>query len=90
VAVFDGLVDVRHEGRERTAVAVRSGGPFVWKAIIEGAWDELEVDGRARSARRGTDEAGRPVSWVTVDLAPGARATVSTPEGVKPTFFEKK
>jgi hypothetical protein len=77
--VFDGLVDVRHDGRRRSTLAVRSGGPIAWEAVIEGAWDELEVDGRARKAERGADEAGRPISWVTVDLTPGGQATVSAP-----------
>ncbi|HSA95654.1 MAG TPA: hypothetical protein VLJ16_06375, partial [Acidobacteriota bacterium] len=77
--VFDGLVDIRHDGRGRTALTRRSGGRIFWKAAFEGERDELEVDGVAREAVHGTDAAGRPVSWVTVEIAAGQRATVAAP-----------
>jgi hypothetical protein len=79
--VFDGAIDVRHDGRRRTSLTVRSGGGLVWKAVFDGARDELEVDGQAVKAGRGVDEAGRPVSWVTVDLASGRTVTVTVPAG---------
>jgi len=80
LAVFDGAVDVRHEGRRRTTLTVRSGRDLVWKAVFDGRWDELDVDGAARRASRGVDEAGRPVSWITVNLTAG-RASIVGPKG---------
>ena len=77
--VFDGLVDIRHEARHSTTLAVRSGGAFVWRAVFEGVWDELTVDGFARKAERGVDEAGRSVSWVDVPMSASRKATVSAP-----------
>jgi hypothetical protein len=77
--VFDGLVDVRHEGRRRTVLSVRTGGEIVWKAVIEGAWDELMVDGVAQEAHHGEDEAGRPVTWVTVEMSAGKTVAVAAP-----------
>jgi len=79
VPVFDAVVDIRHDGRTKSRLAVRSGGPFVWKAVFDGTWDALEVDGVPRIAWLGADSAGRPVSWVTVELTPGARVVVSVP-----------
>jgi len=60
---------------------------------IRRAWDEIEVDGVPVKAARGVDEAGRPISWVTVELVPAGRPSPgrSGPrDGVKPTFFRKK
>jgi len=79
--VLDAVVDVRHEGALRTTLAVRSGGAFVWRAVVEGAWGELTVDGSARPAVRGADEAGRPVSWVDVQISAARTVTVSVPAG---------
>ncbi len=75
--VFDGLVDIRHEARHSTTLTARSGGAFVWRAVFEGVWDELTVDGVARKAERGVDEAGRALSWVDVPMSATRQATVS-------------
>jgi hypothetical protein len=77
--VFDARIDVRHDGRTRTGFTVRAGGPVVWKAVFDGRLDNLEVDGAARTASHGLDEAGRPVSWVTVEVAAGRTAVVAVP-----------
>jgi hypothetical protein len=76
VPVFDSVIDVRHDGRRRTACAVRSGGVIVWKAGIEGDWEELEVNDVGWKALQGEDTAGRRVSWVMVNLAAGEKAVV--------------
>ena len=75
--VFDGLVDVRHDGHSRTTLQVRSGRAFVWQAVFEGVWDELEVDGVARAAEHGEDDAGRPVSRLKIEMSPGKRVTAA-------------
>jgi hypothetical protein len=72
--VFDDVVDVRHDGRLRTSLSVRSGGGLVWKAVFDGRWDTIEVDGAKRQATRGADEAGRPVSWTAIELSAGRTA----------------
>ena len=81
IPVFDGVVDIRHDGRRGTSFAVRAGGNVVWKAVVEGRWKELMVNGVAREALQGEDEAGRPVSWVTVMLAAGEKAVVNAAGG---------
>jgi hypothetical protein len=78
--VFEGVIHVRHDGRRRTSLTVRSGRDSVWKAVFDGTWDELEVDGAAQKASRGADEAGRPISWVTVKMSAG-RTSVVGPKG---------
>jgi hypothetical protein len=81
VPVFDSVVDVRHDGRRGTSFAVRSGGSVTWKAVVDGSWKELRVNGVAREALRGRDEAGRPISWVMVELSAGERAVVAPSGG---------
>ena len=88
--VFDGLIDIRHEARHSTTLTARSGREFVWRAVFEGVWDELTVDGVARKAEHGTDEAGRAVSWVDVPMSAGRTATVSTPAARRPDRKDKE
>jgi Putative zinc dependent peptidase (DUF5700) len=78
VPVFDCLIDIRHDGRRRSVCASHSGSRLVWKAVIEGDWQELMVNGVARKALHSEDEAGRKISWVMVSLAPGEKAVVET------------
>jgi hypothetical protein len=77
--VFDALVDVRHGGKQSSTLTLRAGSPLVWRAVFEGAFDALDVDGNARPASRGVDEAGRPISWIDVEMSPGRTATVAVP-----------
>ena len=78
--VFAGVVDVRHEGRQRTMLNARSAGDFIWRAVFDGHWDDLEVDGVEKHANNATvDEAGRTVSWVEVKMSVGKKVTVSVP-----------
>jgi len=83
VPVFDSLIDVRHDGRRKTGCAVRSGGAVVWKAVIEGDWKELEVNGAGRTAFHGEDTAGRKISWVMINLAAGEKAVVLAGRGLE-------
>jgi len=76
VPVFNSRVDVRHDGRKKTGCAVRSGAGVVWKAVIEGDWEELEVNGVGRKALHGEDTGGRNISWVLINLAAGEKAVV--------------
>jgi hypothetical protein len=84
VPVFDGVIDVRHDGRQKSRCALRSGGAVLWKAAFEGDWEELEVNGVGRKAFRGMDACGRKISWVTVNLAAGGKAIVEAGLGPHP------
>jgi len=80
VPVFDGVVDVRHEGRRRTMLNARSGGDFIWRAVFDGRWEALDVDGvRTKANSYNLDEAGRPVSWVDIEISAGKKITISVP-----------
>jgi hypothetical protein len=78
VPVFDGAIDIRHDGRRGTSLTLRAGGGIVWKAVFEGGSNELTVNGVPGKARQGKDEAGRPISWITIELAAGETAVVTT------------
>lgn len=60
-----------------TTFTIHSGGSVEWKAVFEGRWDELSVDGIRRKAVQATDDAARPVSWITVRLSAGQKAVVT-------------
>jgi hypothetical protein len=77
--VFDGVADIRHDGRFRTTLHLRSGRAIDWMATFEGTWDALEVNGVAQGAYQGKDEAGRPISWVKVKMSAGRTVAVSVP-----------
>jgi hypothetical protein len=80
VPVLGNVVDIRHEGRKRSALTNASGPTLAWRAAFDGRWKKLAVDGRPTTASQGTDEAGRDVSWVRVDVAPGRTVTVTAGE----------
>ena len=77
--VFDGTLTVRHEGRGRTSMTFRGARPVTWKAAFDGLRSTLDVDGRPRAATTGPDLAGRPISWVLIEVAAGHKVTVSVP-----------
>jgi hypothetical protein len=80
VPIFDGAVDVRHEGRRSTTLSARAGGGFIWRAAFGGRWDELDVDGVKMKANAETlDESGRTISFVEIEMSAGKRVTVSVP-----------
>jgi alpha-galactosidase len=85
IPVLGNVVDVRHSGRKLSTLTNRAGDALNWRAVFEGKWKELAVDGHPSEAFRGTDEAGREVSWVTVTASPGQAVTVSAgAEDAKP------
>jgi hypothetical protein len=77
VPVFGNVIEVRHDGRTRSALTNVSGPALTWRAEFDGTWPTLFVDGKKVDAALGTDEAGRPVSSVTVAVPPGKTASVS-------------
>jgi hypothetical protein len=79
VPVLGNVVDVRHEGRTRSALTNASGPAIAWRAAFDGAWPALLADGKKVDASHGTDEAGRPISWLTIAVPPGRTVTVSAP-----------
>jgi alpha-galactosidase len=80
VPVSGNVIDVRHDGRARSALTNRSGPALAWRAVFDGKWKELAVDGRPTMAFQGTDEAGQDVSWVTAEVPPGGTVTVTAGE----------
>ena len=71
VPVLGNVVDVRHDGRTRSTLTNVSGPALAWRAAFDGSWTALFVDGKKVEATHVSDEAGRPISWVTVTVPPG-------------------
>jgi len=78
VPVLANVVTVRHDGRTRTTLTNVSGPVLAWRAEFEGTWPSLVADGKTMTARRGTDDAGRPISWILLDVPAGKAVTVSS------------
>jgi hypothetical protein len=81
VPVFGNDIGVRHEGRDRSALTNGSGPALAWRAVFDGQWKELAVDGRPTEADQETDEVGRQISWVVVTVPPGRSVSVSAGAG---------
>ena len=81
VPVFGNVIDIRHEGRDRSALTNRSGPALAWRAAFDGRWKELTVDGRPTEAFQGPDEAGHATNWVTMEVPPSRTVTVAVGEG---------
>ena len=77
VPVLGNVIDVRHDGRTRSALTNVSGPALSWRATFDGTWPTLIVDGKQVEASRAIDEAGRSIRWVTVTVQPGESAYVS-------------
>jgi hypothetical protein len=81
IAVGGALVDVRHEGNNRSILTNRSLTSIQWTAAYHGEFDRLSVDGAPMPTGQGADEGGRPTSFVTLEVPPGTSATVAVPAG---------
>jgi hypothetical protein len=79
VSVGGAAVDVRHEGNGRSILTNRSSGPIRWTAAFYGAYDRLNADGVPMPADPGADDAGRPISSVTLEVPVGAASAVEVP-----------
>lgn len=72
-------VDLQHVGTSRSVVTHRSGyTPLKWQAGFAGDHAVIHVNGEPRTTERRRIH-GVPLSFVTVDLAPGQSATANLP-----------
>lgn len=74
--VFDGEIDVRHEGGSFSACTNRTGRDIMWQAAFRGKANQIFVDDKAVDAVQGQDLDGSSISWVYVNLKPGHQAKV--------------
>jgi len=74
VPVWSGLVSVRHESPATTVFANKSARAITWRAMFEGAYEEIKVDGSARKATPCSNAIGKPHSYVDVAMRANAQA----------------
>jgi len=74
VPVWSGLVSVRHESPATTVFANKSARAITWRAMFEGAYEEIKVDGSARKATPCSNAIGKPHSYVDVAMPAKAQA----------------
>jgi hypothetical protein len=70
VPVFDNQIAVSHTGLGASSLSNQSGPAIRWRAAFQGAFQTLEVDGKARPAEFERDAAGNAESFVIVRVAP--------------------
>ncbi|MGA2976977.1 MAG: hypothetical protein ABSF77_16845 [Spirochaetia bacterium] len=76
VAVMKNVINIRHEGTERSLCRNASGASFIWKAVFPGTLNTLIVDGQKTAATTGRGVNGQELSWVVVRMEPGESHTV--------------
>jgi hypothetical protein len=78
--VYYNEISIRHEARSMSRLRNESGPPLAWRAVFEGTYLTLLVDGEEREATvRITPGEGRE-SWVEVVVRPGEEVVVGVGE----------
>jgi hypothetical protein len=81
VPVFENQISVSHVGLASSTFVNEKGGAVDWKAAFPGRLPTLIVDSKALPSRIEEDPAGKPQSYVIVEVSPGEQKTVRVPEG---------
>lgn len=71
------VIDVRHDGQERTVFTNRSGPALHWLAAFPGHHEQLLLDGIPHRPHLVTDANGRPQSMLKVDVHANTTRVVS-------------
>jgi hypothetical protein len=74
------VIDVSHSGDTTTRLTNMEGPPIRWRAMFQGADQELVVDGKRIRAEHGSTAGGAQVSWVIVSVPARGTSTVSRVE----------
>jgi hypothetical protein len=74
------VVGVTHSGNAATRLTNMEGPSIRWKAMFQGADQELVVDGKRIRAEHGRTAGGVQVSWVIVSVPARGTSIVSRPE----------
>lgn len=77
------VVDVRHEGLQKTTFTNVSGPSLIWQATVPGSYGTLLVNGQPTKANPGKEPPGRVTSWVRVPVGAGDTVTVEIPTTTK-------
>ncbi|HEY1743995.1 MAG TPA: hypothetical protein VGG18_12580 [Granulicella sp.] len=77
VRIRENVVDLEHNGDQRSTLTNRSGPTVHWEAAFSGKIPFLVVNGRSVRAKVSSDAVGAPISWVITDVVPGASVVVS-------------
>lgn len=77
VAMKGNMIDVSHAGHSMTRLLNRSGKTLHWRAEFLGTLVNLRVDGKNVAAKHLLNDQGIAISWVQVNVVPGATVVVS-------------
>jgi hypothetical protein len=77
IPVWNGAVNIRHDGRGQSSLSNLSGKTITWEARFYGQKPQLKVNGVAQRGRIGQDEAGRATVAARVKVKAGDKCTVT-------------
>jgi hypothetical protein len=78
VPVWDGEVNLRHDGRSQSTLRNLSGKTIAWEARFFSSKPQLRVNGVVHRGYKGQDEVGRSTIAAKVKVKAGEKCTVST------------
>jgi hypothetical protein len=79
VRIRENLVDLEHVGDRKSILTNRSGPILHWQASFSGKVPFLIVDGHPVRSITSSSATLAPISWIVIDVAPGATVVVSRP-----------
>jgi hypothetical protein len=69
IPVFCGLISLRHESQTHTTLANKSERQVTWRAIFQGYFENIKVNGKKVPANHFSDAAGRMHSYTDITVA---------------------
>jgi hypothetical protein len=80
IPIFSGLISVSHQSAVKTAFTNESSNKITWRALFQGVFKNIKVDGKKFAAKQYLDEIGQVHSYV--DIVVKATTTIKT-EAIK-------
>ena len=74
IPVYSGLISVQHRGSSKTSFTNKSDQAVTWRAMFQGAFARISVNGRLLPAKPRSDAIGKMHSYVEVAVSPKSEA----------------
>lgn len=75
--MLGGMINVRHEGRQKSTLTNNTSSSLRWKASFVGEKSNLYADGRKIAVKKDKDVAGNTLISGVVEIRPGETVTIS-------------
>jgi hypothetical protein len=75
IPVFTGLISLRHESPTKTVFANKSDNEVTWRAMFQGSYKQIKVDGKSMPAKLCSDAIGASYSYIDVEALAKSQLT---------------